>query len=521
MTNHTVDFTQYDTTELLTAVNLNNADTIGVELTTGDYELQTMAPAVIEPVTELVYILRNGGETEEVYNSEYSLAKYIGLTDDTVFEHLTKRIKTIVSFEEVFDSWYRYAHSWSSETQPSFEGALDTWSYDSDLNSIISGTDTQTKMHHVGMVSPNAIRNYDLDIGLSIYQPTGSGDRDDWLGIVLGFVTDADGVEHTLTALRSTGGSSQGLTDDPTKWFVNASGVINSSNAEGFWQIALVVDFRQATQKTIYRDINVREDSWYSSGGTRIHAVKNGASLAIDWYALEGPDTENIVSSKLFDLDTDDLRMFKDFVQIGYCAQSQAYGVFTNRVGGGNYVFETSAYGELVTHDGDTLKYGYRADVENEGVDTSNATVITTPSREMEIDVVYTPYPLDKVRVRYDRLALMDIMEMTIDDGDFDWYEYSEWDGTTKVVDAIAAFKAAALRQSINADKMMRNINCTRVLIDEDYYLSVTMDSYLLKGDSEGNAALFKLPHNFSEYVTTTNLADFDYTPVQLDNTNY
>jgi len=80
MTNHTVDFTQYDTTELLTAVNLNNADTIGVELTTGDYELQTMAPAVIEPVTELVYILRNGGETEEVYNSEYSLAKYIGLT---------------------------------------------------------------------------------------------------------------------------------------------------------------------------------------------------------------------------------------------------------------------------------------------------------------------------------------------------------------------------------------------------------------------------------------------------------
>jgi len=496
MDRNILDIDEYDTEVVLDAVTVENGEDIITPLYRDEYGLENMLRYTIEPVTEHVYVLKSGESVGTIFNSEFSVAKALETEDDIVQAHLDKRVKTVVSFEEVFNSWHRYVHSWSVDTQPSWPDAVNSWTYDPELNSIITGTDAATKMHHIGMVSPNALRNYDLDIGLSLYKASGATDGDDWLGVVCGFIIDEAGRERTITALRSTGAGVQNVSDDRSKWKVNSNGIIYTSGSNEAYQVALVYDYRGTDQRILYRALNKHIGHiWFSSGGSRIRAVKQGNMLSVDWYAMTGNTNNDIVASVTVDLnDAADTRQFKDFVQIGYCAQSQAYGVFTNLVDGGNYVFETSAYGELVSTETGSVQYGWLADVNNEGVATSGSNIDTTPSREVATDIYRLAYPKDRVTVRYDRKVLTTVMVMDEASGDFDWYDSAAWDDYASAASAKDGLKAAAERQGFDTVKILYNISCTRELQNGDYYLAVKFSSFILTGDSDTDVAYFKLP---------------------------
>lgn len=113
-----------------------------------------------------------------------------------------------VSLKDVFNTWYRYAHSDNhalSElvTNPdeySFgtwqnKGYLDIWSYDETNNCINDNADVSPVC---GFISPtNFYTNYYLRIRYN------TGDDDNTF-IVVGYMKDSAGVEHTLSIFRGS-----------------------------------------------------------------------------------------------------------------------------------------------------------------------------------------------------------------------------------------------------------------------------------------------------------------------------
>lgn len=104
----------------------------------------------------------------------------------------------VVSFKDVFDTWKRFSHS-TNTAPPANPSELTAWVYDEATDTITSTLNSATL---VGFVSRTQYSDWELEVYLSSI----NGD-DDTIGVVLGFMTDDNGVEHSLTALRSCGGS--------------------------------------------------------------------------------------------------------------------------------------------------------------------------------------------------------------------------------------------------------------------------------------------------------------------------
>lgn len=105
--------------------------------------------------------------------------------------------QTIVeSFGSVFNTWRRISHA-DGSSFPANSSELDSWSYDADTDRISCTVNSSTL---VGFISPQAYGDFTFETRVL----SASGD-DDSVGVCFGFV-EADGQEHTLTAIRTTGG---------------------------------------------------------------------------------------------------------------------------------------------------------------------------------------------------------------------------------------------------------------------------------------------------------------------------
>lgn len=132
--------------------------------------------------------------------------------------------------------------------------------------------------------------------------------------------------------------------------------------------------------------------------------------------------------------------------------------------------------------------------------------------REFAVTLENAKYAADVVEVYFNKVELADVMTMTIDDGDFDWYVPDEWDLAVDGPEAIAAFKVAATRATIDADAALEGLTVDRSFNAEQnrYFLDFSLTSFVFH-----DAVSFQMPKHFSEIITVTELNGFIYSPIQ------
>ena len=102
------------------------------------------------------------------------------------------------SFSDVFNTWKKFSHLNGNDNAISSE--INAWTYDSGKDTIIQPLNTSS---YVGFISPKSYSSYDITV-----RCYSTGTDNDTIGLVAAFATDSNNKQHTLSFLRSPGGTS-------------------------------------------------------------------------------------------------------------------------------------------------------------------------------------------------------------------------------------------------------------------------------------------------------------------------
>lgn len=132
--------------------------------------------------------------------------------------------------------------------------------------------------------------------------------------------------------------------------------------------------------------------------------------------------------------------------------------------------------------------------------------------RQFAVTVENKAYVKDKTELFFNKVKLEDVVTMSAEAGDFNWYDPDTWDEATSPAQAVTAFKAAAVRAGVGADVVLHDIAAVREYDNElnRYYLVIATKSMVFH-----TGAKFQMPKHFSETVTVTELNGFIYEPIK------
>lgn len=234
---------------------------------------------------------------------------------------------TMPTFKEVFDSWKRFVHWHTTDTQPAATGPLSAWEYLEDQDVLRSMADSVTQHMFVGFISPQPVGDYTFDVKVSSVDAD-----DDWIGIVLAYAVDANGREHTLSALRSTG----------AEWQEVISGQ--------FYNCAVVKNWRQPRQgqRVLSTAKPGKDGGWGGKGTARIRAVRKADRITVTYYEFSVRNADTVIHEYVIDLNEPDLQIFKGAANFGFCSQSQGLATFDSSIRPDEDVGNYYATGELV-----------------------------------------------------------------------------------------------------------------------------------------------------------------------------
>ena len=102
------------------------------------------------------------------------------------------------SFSDVFNTWKKFSHLNGNDNAITSE--INAWTYDSGKDTIIQPLNTSS---YVGFISPKSYSSYDITV-----RCYSTGTDNDTIGLVAAFATDSNNKQHTLSFLRSPGGTS-------------------------------------------------------------------------------------------------------------------------------------------------------------------------------------------------------------------------------------------------------------------------------------------------------------------------
>ena len=235
------------------------------------------------------------------------------------------------TFQEIFSTWKRFSHGALSTTgtpnyavgdaQPANTSELNSWVYDQATDTLKQSANTGS---YVGFISPTIHEVYTFDTVMS----SDAADNDG-ISVVIGFVTDAGGKEHTLSMqCRQDGlyGSLKGT--------------------------ALVYNAQQTTQVVIMRPVvNLTgHGNWVNTGTRRVVVIRDSDSYTVEIYKQN--DIETVEETYHFNISTgaydsyvndvkaqtgtfsasvlNTIKMFRGAQPFGYSSQSQANSTFKN-----------------------------------------------------------------------------------------------------------------------------------------------------------------------------------------------
>ena len=170
-------------------------------------------------------------------------------------EDLNNALSSVpLTLQDVFNNWYRFAHSrnyvQNDMSKPQIQAALNAWYFDSSKNAIGNTVNTDP---YVGFVSEKTYKNWRIKT-----KGVGTDVDDDFMSIIVAFMTDSSGVEHTLSVVRG-GGKDNGWIDE--------------------YAFALILDYGNGTN-TILAGIPRSEltgSLW--SAGAHIEVTRNGDTI--------------------------------------------------------------------------------------------------------------------------------------------------------------------------------------------------------------------------------------------------
>lgn len=238
--------------------------------------------------------------------------KYLRLTNSY---EVSEEKNNVVSWAEVFNSWYRFSQS-TNGVYPASPSELLSWSYNSTNNQIYSTTNSTT---YIGLVSPERYDNYVLEVNLS-----STDQDDDYITLVLAF-TIVDGKEYTISAVRAAGGQ----------------------NAEQKYYWAIVYNYGQFDTKILANNISYPYTIGGATGGWR--SFPNGTNIkstrvgnVITASTTDFSDVNTYIQEFTVDLTSDPvLAKFINPCKVGYGCFSQASSTFkTLAFSGGNIILD-------------------------------------------------------------------------------------------------------------------------------------------------------------------------------------
>ena len=156
------------------------------ELTTG---LATKQNTITGAAGEVVYHNGTSVFTQSVMNTGYAVA---------ITEDLNACKNSAPSFSDVFNKWKKFSHR--NATNDAIPSEMTAWTYDSGTDTITQPLNTES---YVGFISPKSYSSYDVTV-----RCYSTGADDDSIGLVAAFAKDSNGLEHTLSFIRSPGGTS-------------------------------------------------------------------------------------------------------------------------------------------------------------------------------------------------------------------------------------------------------------------------------------------------------------------------
>lgn len=222
-------------------------------------------------------------------------------------EELNEAKSKTVSFESIFRTWDRFSHN-STSDQPAMPTETTAWDYDTTKDKVVCTINSNT---HIGFVSKE---KYDYYIHEATVKST-DGD-DDYIGLVIAYAKDANGREHTLTAVRSRNGFPY--------WRVTYNFCRND-----VWTVAKM-------NKLSGDDLNNDPENTSITGwnnipnGTRIKVERNGDIIKV-YASPYNSTTYDQASLFTVDLNSDSrLAIFKGACQYGYSCLSQNKSTFEN-----------------------------------------------------------------------------------------------------------------------------------------------------------------------------------------------
>lgn len=112
---------------------------------------------------------------------------------------LNNLLTTGTSFADVFNTWGRFAHEKSTESQPSRSSEINSWTYNSSTDQVVQPVNT---VSHTGFYSLKSYNNYFHEARLS-----SNGADNDRITVVVAFTIDDTGREHTLSVVRNNDGA--------------------------------------------------------------------------------------------------------------------------------------------------------------------------------------------------------------------------------------------------------------------------------------------------------------------------
>jgi hypothetical protein len=268
------------------------------------------------------------GDSSSVTAPAYTLYKALLTTNDADLL-VSKGIS--IDFATVYNTWHRFSHSRSSETQPANASEMNGWVYDAATGRVVCQNNTGT---YVGFVCTDAEKtdNYDLEVTLS-----STDSDDDSISVVIAFTTVA-GREYTLSAVRAMSFQSD----------VMAQGI----SAQWF----LVYNYQRSDEKmlghlTVTGDIN---GGWsLAPTGTKMKVVRTGDLIKVYTSPFNSTTIDNTTLLSV-DLNSDPLlSKFKGPQQYGYGCYSQMYSTYSGiQIISGDIIYDMEHNQVLVKHNG-------------------------------------------------------------------------------------------------------------------------------------------------------------------------
>lgn len=216
---------------------------------------------------------------------------------------------TSVNFSEIFNDWYRFSHL-NSAGFPANASELQSWIYAAAKDTIYTPLNSAT---YIGFVSDIGYGDYRFETVVGTSQTNADNDS---MTVVLAFVTDEDGKEHTLSVIRSA--SKEGHV------------LLPGTSTFSIWY-----NYKQTDQKQLVgTEATYAEDNgqWALREST-VKATRTGADWVVTATPISPQSNPSTVEHTLTLIGASypELAIFNGAVRIGYGCVSQPYSSFANK----------------------------------------------------------------------------------------------------------------------------------------------------------------------------------------------